>query len=107
MQAGRLIGVRTFRNELVAYGELKILRDNRDLGTMPKFDPLTGKLNWMDEISEAILSFALCGFGNIGSVAIFLGATSKLCYTRFQMQNAGSFQRFGAPSYSLIVLFEP
>ena len=92
MQAGRLISVKVFRDDLEAYGQLKILRDNRDIGTMPEIDPFTGKLNWMDEKSEAIVSFALCGFGNFGSIAIFLGAISK----HVTWQSTVCFERYGA-----------
>jgi len=40
-------------------------------------DPITNELNWVDERTEAILTFALCGFTNFGSIGIMLGTLSK------------------------------
>ncbi len=45
----------------------------RDNGTVPKFDPVTGDVNWVDERTEAIVTYALCGFANFGSIGIMLG----------------------------------
>ena len=51
----------------------------RDNGTLPLKDPNTGKLNWIDERTEEILTYALCSFGSFGSVAALLGALGKFC----------------------------
>ena len=47
---------------------------NRDNGTIPKFDPVTNETLWIDERTEAIVTYALCGFANIGSIGIVLGS---------------------------------
>ena len=38
---------------------------------------ITGEVNWVDEKSEAIVTYALCGFANIGSLGIMLGGLGK------------------------------
>ena len=52
--------------------------DRRDNGTIPMTDPVTGELNWVDERTEAIITYALCGFANFGSIGIMLGGLGKL-----------------------------
>ena len=56
--------------------------DRRDNGTIPAVDPITGEVNWVDERTEAIITYALCGFANFGSIGIMLGGLgefSKMC----------------------------
>jgi concentrative nucleoside transporter, CNT family len=60
MQAGALMGTKLVANEFVAYLQLKDL--------MTTLSPKT----------IAILSFALCGFANLGSVGIQIGGISAL-----------------------------
>lgn len=72
-----MIGTKIFINEFIAYGELSNLIKARDNGTIPKFDPLTGETNWVDERTEAIVTYALCGFANVGSLGIMLGGLGK------------------------------
>jgi concentrative nucleoside transporter, CNT family len=60
MTAGALMGTKLVANEFVAYLQLKDL-----IGTI---DPKT----------LAIVSFALCGFANFGSVGIQIGGISAL-----------------------------
>ncbi len=64
MTAGALMGTKLVANEFVAYLQLKDL-----MGTI---DPKT----------LAIVSFALCGFANFGSVGIQIGGISALEPTR-------------------------
>ena len=49
----------------------------RDNGTIPLRDPVSGELNWVDERTEAIVTYALCGFANFGSIGIMLGGLGK------------------------------
>lgn len=51
---------------------------NRDNGTIPREDP-DGTVNWISYRSEAIITYALCGFANIGSIGIVLGGLGN-CY---------------------------
>jgi CNT family concentrative nucleoside transporter len=60
MEAGSLLGTRTIVNELIAYEGLSKFKDT--------FDPRT----------FAIMSFALCGFANLGSIGIQLGGIGAL-----------------------------
>ena len=69
-----------FENEYIAYEKLSKLIKARDKGTLPLIDPLTGDLNWVDERTEAILTFALCGFANFGAVGIILGTLGEIVY---------------------------
>lgn len=62
MQAGALMGTKLVANEFVAYLKLKELIDTNALS--PK--------------TLAIVSFALCGFANFGSVGIQIGGISAL-----------------------------
>lgn len=62
MQAGALMGTKLVANEFVAYLQLKDMIDQNALS--PK--------------TLAIVSFALCGFANFGSVGIQIGGISAL-----------------------------
>jgi CNT family concentrative nucleoside transporter len=61
-QAGALMGTKLVANEFVAYLQLKDLIANQA----------------MSEKAIAIVSFALCGFANFGSVGIQIGGISAL-----------------------------
>lgn len=63
MQAGSLMGTKLVVNEFVAYLDLTAIQKTAT--------PLSGK-------TMAIVSFALCGFANLGSVAIQIGGISAL-----------------------------
>ena len=63
---GALIGTKTIINEFVAYGQL---------------GPMLGK-GVMAAHSEVVAIFALCGFANIGSVAILVGVIGELAPQR-------------------------
>ena len=61
-QAGALMGTKLVANEFVAYLQLKPI--------------IEGHL--LSEKTIAIVSFALCGFANLGSVGIQIGGISAL-----------------------------
>jgi CNT family concentrative nucleoside transporter len=63
--AGSLLGTKTILNELIAYA---------DMAAMP-----AGTLS---ERSELIMTYALCGFANFGSLAIMIGGLGTLCPSR-------------------------
>ena len=69
MTAGGILGQKVMINEFVAYGELV------------KYFPQNIAESGMVELSaktRAILSFALCGFANLSSIAILLGGLGVL-----------------------------
>ena len=51
--------------------------DLRDNGTIPLISPTTGDVNWVDERTEAIVTYALCSFANFGSIGIMLGGLGE------------------------------
>jgi CNT family concentrative nucleoside transporter len=61
--AGALLGTKTVINELVAYLEL-------------------AKLTELSERSRVLLTYALCGFANFGSLGIMLGGLGTMCPER-------------------------
>ena len=63
--AGRLLGTKVVLNELVAYIDMAALPDDA-LG--PR--------------SDVIMTYALCGFANFGSLGIMIGGISALCPER-------------------------
>ena len=69
--AGNLIGQKLILNEFVAY-----------IGLAPYLQPdakvLAAGLTVLDGRTQAILSFALCGFANFTSIAILAGAFSSI-----------------------------
>ena len=60
--AGNLLGTKTIFNELIAFNDL------RDLDT-----------NILNERSQLIMLYGICGFANISSVGILLGGLSAIC----------------------------
>ena len=61
--AGALLGTKTVINELVAYVELS-------------------KITELSERSRLLLTYALCGFANFGSLGIMIGGLGTLCPER-------------------------
>jgi len=61
--AGALLGTKTVINELVAYVELT-------------------KMTELSERSRVLLTYALCGFANFGSLGIMLGGLGTMCPER-------------------------
>ena len=75
--AGALIGQKLILNEFVAYSDfVKYVGDNAAVV------PATGEL--ITEKTKAIISFALCGFANLSSIAILLGGLGGLAPNRRQ-----------------------
>lgn len=69
--AGQLIGIKIATNEFVAFyqlGSTYTVQDNGVFSAFKDISPVTG----------AIVTFALTGFANIGSIAIFIGSISYL-----------------------------
>ena len=50
----------------------------RDTGTAPLYDTETQTVQWVDERTEAIITYALCGFANFSSIGIMLGGLGKI-----------------------------
>jgi CNT family concentrative nucleoside transporter len=61
--AGALLGTKTVINELVAYIELT-------------------KMNELSERSRLLMTYALCGFANFGSLGIMIGGLGTMCPER-------------------------
>jgi CNT family concentrative nucleoside transporter len=60
---GRLLGTKTVLNELVAYVEL-------------------AKMAELSERSRLLMTYALCGFANFGSLGIMIGGLATMCPQR-------------------------
>ncbi|MCS7183155.1 MAG: NupC/NupG family nucleoside CNT transporter [Thermoanaerobaculum sp.] len=71
-QVGVLLGKKTVLNEFIAYLDLKTIMEQGGVGT-----PLSDR-------TVAIATYALCGFANIGSVAIQIGGIGALAPNRQQ-----------------------
>uniref|UniRef100_H2ZLV9 Sodium/nucleoside cotransporter n=1 Tax=Ciona savignyi TaxID=51511 RepID=H2ZLV9_CIOSA len=70
-KCAELIGTKVFLNEFLAYD-----------GTVPHVNPANGVVNWVNERSEAIVTYALCGFANFSSIGIILGGLGSLAPQR-------------------------
>lgn len=73
--AGSFIGQKTVVNEFVAYSNFVPY-----LGDSAQVLEATGKV--MSEKTTAIISFALCGFANLSSIAILLGGLGGIAPSR-------------------------
>lgn len=80
-KCAELLGTKIFLNEFIAYQELSRMIDNKKNGTYQKFDD-DGTTNWINDRSEAIITYALCGFANIGAIGVQLGGLGALCPER-------------------------
>ncbi|KAM5328933.1 solute carrier family 28 member 3 isoform 2-T2 [Glossophaga mutica] len=75
----KLLGYKTFFNEFVAYEHLsKMINLRKEAG--PKF--VNGVQQYMSIRSETIATYALCGFANISSLGIVVGALSSMAPSR-------------------------
>jgi CNT family concentrative nucleoside transporter len=75
--AGSFLGQKTIVNEFVAYLDfVPYVGDNAQIVAT------TGQV--MTEKTQAIISFALCGFANLSSIAILLGGLGGIAPTRRQ-----------------------
>jgi concentrative nucleoside transporter, CNT family len=63
-----LLGQKTVLNEFVAYASLS--------------DALSKDATWLSERSRILVSYALCGFANFGSIGIQIGGYSALAPSR-------------------------
>nr|XP_039263313.1 sodium/nucleoside cotransporter 1-like [Styela clava] len=80
-KCAELIGTKIFLNEFIAYEKLSVLIDNKANGTLPRVSD-SGDIQWISDRSEAIITYALCGFANIGSLGIMLGGLGGMCPER-------------------------
>lgn len=99
-KVAELIGIKTFTNEFIAYGQLKVLIENRK--ALNNYTSFFSGANWHWENgdilldatgqilkggvlsfkSEVIATYALCGFSNFGAIGITLGGLTALAPTR-------------------------
>ncbi|XP_048337814.1 sodium/nucleoside cotransporter 1-like isoform X2 [Sphaerodactylus townsendi] len=70
-----LLGIKFFLNEFVAYQHLSTYKKRR-LDGLPEW--AGARKQWISMRSETITTFALCGFANLGSTGIMLGALTSL-----------------------------
>ena len=71
LQVGILLGKKTILNEFIAYLDLKELIDGQE-GPM------------ISERAKILATYALCGFSNIGSIAVQIGGISAIAPSRKQ-----------------------
>ncbi|XP_036891595.1 solute carrier family 28 member 3 [Sturnira hondurensis] len=75
----KLLGYKTFFNEFVAYERLsKMINLRKEAG--PKF--VNGVQQYISIRSETIAVYALCGFANISSLGIVIGALTSMAPSR-------------------------
>ena len=70
MAVGELLGIRMVANEFIAYEKL---------AEWTKHPPASGELT---ERSRVLLTYALCGFANFGSIGIQIGGIGALAPER-------------------------
>lgn len=81
--AGSFIGQKLILNEFVAYSNFApYLKDSTEA--------VAAGLQPLSDQTRAIISFALCGFANLSSVAILLGGLGSMAPNR-----RGDIARFG------------
>jgi CNT family concentrative nucleoside transporter len=73
--AGKLLGEKTILNEFIAYVHM-----GDYLNGKPLMDGVP--VHELSERTKIILSYALCGFANIGSIGILVGGTGALVPSR-------------------------
>ncbi|NWU45511.1 S28A1 protein, partial [Hylia prasina] len=74
-----LLGIKIFLNEFVAYQQLATYKKNRLMG-LEEWDG--NRKQWISERAESITTFALCGFANLSSIGITLGALTSIAPQR-------------------------
>lgn len=80
-KCAELIGTKIFLNEFIAYEELAKMKANRTAENMTRLSE-NGDIQWISHRSEAIITYALCGFANVGSLGIQLGGLGAMCPER-------------------------
>jgi len=68
---GSLMGTKMALNEFVAFGEMKLI-----------LSEVGGRTTFVHERSAAIVTYALCGFANFGTIGIQLGGLASLAPER-------------------------
>ncbi|CBY19693.1 unnamed protein product [Oikopleura dioica] len=76
----RLLGEKIFFTEFMAFQSLATSKGYRDMGR-EKCD-CDGNQKWLSELSETIMTYALCGFANIPTMGIMLGTMAGLAPKR-------------------------
>lgn len=79
-QVGILLGKKTILNEFIAYLDLKVLMDNAR--KIAAGEVVAGSLPVISERAVVIATYALCGFANIGSIAIQIGGIGAIAPQR-------------------------
>ena len=72
------MGIKIFLNEFIAYQSLSEMTKLRDTGTVPLYYKEAQTVLWVDKRTEAIITYALCGFANFSSIGIMLGGLGKI-----------------------------
>ncbi|XP_072478994.1 sodium/nucleoside cotransporter 2-like [Notamacropus eugenii] len=70
-----MLGIKFFLNEFVAYEQLSQYKNKRLSGIE---EWVGGEKQWISVRAEVITTFALCGFANLGSMGITLGALTSI-----------------------------
>ncbi|XP_064295618.1 solute carrier family 28 member 3 [Phalacrocorax carbo] len=86
---GGLLGYKTFFNEFVAYEHLSKLIHNREQGGSMY---INGVKQYMTVRSEAIATYALCGFANFSSLGLVVGALTTLAPSKKKEIAGGAFR---------------
>ncbi|WRH67746.1 MAG: NupC/NupG family nucleoside CNT transporter [Planktothrix sp. GU0601_MAG3] len=76
LQVGSLLGKKTVLNEFIAYLDLKQLMENSQQIAQGKV--AENAVSTISERAIIISTYALCGFSNIGSIAIQIGGISAI-----------------------------
>jgi CNT family concentrative nucleoside transporter len=77
---GVLFGKKAILNEFIAYLDLKVFLDNAK--AIAAGSAATGALPVLSERAVVLSTYALCGFANIGSIAIQIGGTGGIAPNR-------------------------
>ncbi|EKT63007.1 NupC/NupG family nucleoside CNT transporter [Providencia burhodogranariea] len=85
--AGQLLGQKVLFNEFIAYANLQPYLNGGIL-------PVTGEA--LSVKTQVILSFALCGFANIGTIGIAIGGIGAMCPERRGELTSLAFKAFSA-----------
>ncbi|NXG05401.1 S28A3 protein, partial [Sakesphorus luctuosus] len=86
---GGLLGYKTFFNEFLAYERLSKLIQNREKGGSMY---INGVKQYMTVRSEAIATYALCGFANFGSLGLVIGGLGSIAPSRKKEIADGAFR---------------
>jgi len=79
-QVGVLLGKKIVLNEFIAYSDMKTLLDNA--AAISAGGAAAGSLPVLSPRAVVLSTYALCGFANIGSIAIQIGGTGGIAPNR-------------------------